>query len=90
MQITCDFGPCAAVKYPYVSVEVGHCVKAEKPSRVGEERPMSVARDLSFGASMPRGLCLNFHLLAFLGHKLVDTDKHRTEQVGCCSLWRTE
>ena len=30
MQITCDFGPCAAVEYPYVSVEVGHCVKADE------------------------------------------------------------
>ena len=38
MQITCDFGPRAAVEYPYVSVEVGHCVicvKAESGSRGG-------------------------------------------------------
>ena len=47
MQIACDFRPRAAVEYPYVSVEVGHCVKAESgesgrkhargvPSKVGQ------------------------------------------------------
>ena len=30
MQITSNFGPCAAVEYLYVSVEVGHCVKADE------------------------------------------------------------
>jgi hypothetical protein len=35
MQITCDFGPCAAIEYPYVSVEVGHWDIVSKPrSRV--------------------------------------------------------
>jgi hypothetical protein len=43
MQMTCDFGPCAAVKHPYVSVEVGHCTDiVSKSSTV--ERTVRAAR----------------------------------------------
>ena len=47
-QITCDFGPCAAVEYPYISVEVVH--REEIGGRAMKFKLLThvMARDLSF------------------------------------------
>ena len=67
MQVTCDLGPRAAVEYPYVSVEGGHCVKAESS---GEEtchqwHLTAWPRDLSFEGWRRTNMLLDNMLLEY-------------------------